>query len=93
MSYSPDPIRAGGPAVVTEGTPDGPIALVLDPAGEGTRDTLPATCCDLLADWRAMWCRMPGEGGLGAAAEILTDPPGNRKTAHLVTAGGPWSDE
>jgi hypothetical protein len=30
MNYSADPAAAGGPPAVTEGTPDGPIALALD---------------------------------------------------------------
>ncbi|GHF38861.1 hypothetical protein FHX82_006602 [Amycolatopsis bartoniae] len=91
MSYSPDPVRADGPAVVTEGTLDGPIVLVLDPAGEAKHDGLPATWRDQLDNWRVIWCRVPAEGGLTEAGEILTDPPGSGKV-HVVTSG-PCADE
>lgn len=87
MSYSPDPVRAGGPAVVTEGTPDGPIVLVLDPAGEAKHEGLPATWRDELDSWLVIWCRVPSEGGLGGAEQFLTDPPGNRKTVHVLASG------
>jgi hypothetical protein len=92
MNYSPDPVRADGPAVVTEGTPDGPIVLVLDPAGEAKHDGLPATWRDQLDSWRVIWCRVPSDGGLAAADEVLTEPPGNGKTVHVLTSG-PCTDE
>ena len=41
MDYSTDPVRAQGPPAVTEGTPDWPIVLVLDPAGAAKHDELP----------------------------------------------------
>ncbi|WP_431879738.1 hypothetical protein [Amycolatopsis sacchari] len=91
MSYSPDPVRADGPAVVTEGTPDGPIVLVLDPAGEAKHDGLPATWRDQLGSWRVVWCRVPADGALTGADELLSDPPGAGKV-HVVTSG-PCTDE
>ncbi|MTD57840.1 hypothetical protein [Amycolatopsis pithecellobii] len=91
MNDAPDPIRAGGPAVVTEGTPGGPIVLVLDPAGEAKHGGLPATWRDHPDSWRVMWCRAPAEGGLNAADEILTDPPDSGKIVHIL-ASGPSTD-
>ncbi|GAB2966820.1 hypothetical protein LWP59_21615 [Amycolatopsis acidiphila] len=92
MSYSPDPVRAEGPAVVTEGTPDGPIVLVLDPGGEAKHEGLPATWREQLDSWLVVWCRVPAEGGLTAADELLADPPGNGKTVHILSSG-PSTDE
>jgi hypothetical protein len=92
MSYSPDPVRADGPAVVTEGTPDGPIVLVLDPAGEAKHEGLPATWREELGRWRVIWARVPAEGALTEADQVLGDPPGEGKIVHLV-ASGPCTDE
>lgn len=92
MSHSPDPVRADGPAVVTEGTPDGPIVLVLDPAGEAKHEGLPATWREELDRWRVVWARVPAEGALTEADQILGDPPGGRKNVHVV-ASGPCTDE
>jgi hypothetical protein len=71
MDHSADPVRAGRPPAVTEGTPDGPIVLVLDPAGAA----LPAT-------WRDL-----ADGGLGEADETLTDPPRTGKIVHVAEVG------
>ncbi|TNC27003.1 hypothetical protein [Amycolatopsis alkalitolerans] len=90
MTYSPDPMRAGGPAVVTEGTLGGPIVLVLDPAGEAKHAGLPATWRAHLDSWRVVWCRTPVEGGLGTANEILADAAA--KSVHVLTSG-PIADE
>lgn len=89
MNYSPDPVRAEGPAAVTEGTPDGPTVLVLDPTGLAKHEGLPATWRDKTDDWQIVWCRLPADGGLTQADDILSDPPG--ETVHVV-ASGPFAD-
>lgn len=86
MDPTSDRIRADGPAAVTEGTLDGPIVLVLDPAGEAKHEGLPATWRGRTRAWRVLWCRVPAEGGLGAADEVLADPPGNG-VVHVVSGG------
>ena len=92
MDYSTDPVRAQGPPAVTEGTPDGPIVLVLDPAGAAKHATLPATWRDLSDRWRIVWCRLPADGGLSEADDILADPPWPGKVVHVV-ASGPYAEE
>ncbi|NIH79900.1 alpha/beta fold hydrolase [Amycolatopsis viridis] len=89
MNYSPDPVRAEGPAAVTEGTPDGPTVLVLDPTGLAKHEGLPATWRDKTDEWQVVWCRLPAEGGLTQADDILSDPPG--ESVHVV-ASGPFAD-
>lgn len=89
MNYSPDPVRAEGPAAVTEGTPDGPTVLVLDPTGLAKHDGLPATWRDKTNQWQVVWCRLPSDGGLTQADDILSDPPG--EVVHVV-ASGPFAD-
>ncbi|KAA9150266.1 hypothetical protein FPZ12_041570 [Amycolatopsis acidicola] len=89
MNHSADPVRARGPSAVTEGTPDGPIVLVLDPAGAAPREGLPATWRDLGESLRIVWCRLPADGGLSEADDLLADKPG--KVAHLV-ASGPYAE-
>ncbi|HJQ46845.1 MAG TPA: hypothetical protein VJ870_11065 [Amycolatopsis sp.] len=92
MDYSTDPVRAQGPPAVTEGTPAGPIVLVLDPAGAAKHEALPATWRDLAGRWRIIWCRLPADGGLTEADELLADPPSPRKVVHVV-ASGPYAEE
>jgi len=89
MNHSPDPVRAEGPAAVIEGTPDGPTVLVLDPTGSAKHDELPATWRDKTAWWRIVWCRLPADGALTQADDVLSDPPG--RTLHVV-ASGPVAD-
>ncbi|HVV13001.1 hypothetical protein [Amycolatopsis sp.] len=89
MNSFSDPVRARGPSAVTEGTPDGPIVLVLDPAGAAPHEDLPATWRELGEQWRIVWCRLPADGGLSEADDILGDRPG--KLVHLV-ASGPYAD-
>jgi hypothetical protein len=86
MDPTSDHIRAGGPAAVTEGTPDGPVVLVLDPAGEAKHEGLPATWRGEARTWQVLWCRMPAEGGLGEADDVMADPPGNG-VVHVVSGG------
>ncbi|OXM65171.1 MULTISPECIES: hypothetical protein [Amycolatopsis] len=89
MNYSPDPVRAEGPAAVTEGTPDGPTVLVLDPTGLAKHEGLPATWRDKTDRWRIVWCRLPSDGGLTQADDLLSDPPG--EAVHVV-ASAPFAD-
>lgn len=89
---SPDPVRATGPPAVTEGTPDRPNVLVLDPAGAAKHGELPAAWRQLAADWHITWCRLPVEGALSDADDILSDPPRPGRSIHLVTSG-PFADE
>jgi hypothetical protein len=89
MNDSPDPVRAEGPAAVTEGTPDGPTVLVLDPTGLAKHEGLPATWRDKTDAWQVVWCRLPADGALTQADDILADPPG--ETVHVV-ASGPFAD-
>jgi hypothetical protein len=87
MDYSPDPVRADGPPAVTEGTPGRPIVLVLDPTGAAKHEALPATWRPFGDRWQIVWCRLPADGGLSEADEILTDPPTPGRIAHVVTSG------
>ncbi|MGI6871657.1 hypothetical protein [Amycolatopsis sp. 3B14] len=89
MNYSPDPVRAEGPAAVTEGTPDGPTVLVLDPTGLAKHEGLPATWRDKTSQWQVVWCRLPSDGGLTQADDLLSDPPA--EAVHVV-ASGPFAD-
>jgi len=54
-----------------------------------SRVGLPATWRELGEQWRIVWCRLPAEGGLSEADDILGDRPG--KVVHLV-ASGPYAD-
>ncbi|GLY65665.1 hypothetical protein [Amycolatopsis taiwanensis] len=89
---SPDPVRAAGPPAVTEGTPDGPIVLVLDPAGAAKHAELPATWRELAEDWQITWCRLPSPGALTEADDLLADPPRPGRSVHVV-ASGPFADD
>jgi hypothetical protein len=89
---SPDPVRAAGPPAVTEGTPDGPIVLVLDPAGAAKHDELPATWRELARDWQITWCRLPSGGALSEADDVLAAPPRPGRSVNVV-ASGPFADD
>lgn len=88
---SPDPVRASGPPAVTEGTPDGPIVLVLDPAGAAKHEELPATWREFADRWRIIWCRLPADGALTQARDVLDDPPRPGRVVNVV-ASGPFTD-
>ncbi|MET9002462.1 hypothetical protein [Amycolatopsis sp. NPDC004169] len=92
MSAETDPVRSEGPSVVTAGDPSGPKVIVLDPAGAGKHDELPATWRPL-ADTRAVfWCRVPAGGALSEADDLLGDAgPGDPEIA--VVASGPFAAE
>lgn len=91
-AWIPDPVRAAGPPAVTEGTPDGPIVLVLDPAGAAKHDELPATWRALARDWQVTWCRLPSGGALTEADDVLSDPPRPGRSVFVV-ASGPFADD
>jgi hypothetical protein len=62
--------------------------LVLDPAGAGKHDELPATWRPLAERRGVFWCRVPAGGALGEADDLLGDHrPGDPEIA--VVAGGP----
>jgi hypothetical protein len=83
-----DPVRSAGPDVVTAGDPDGPTLVVLDPAGAAKHDELPASWRSLAAHRRIVWCRLPVDGALSAADEILSEARGVD-----VVASGPFAEE
>jgi pimeloyl-ACP methyl ester carboxylesterase len=87
----PDPVRAQGPHVVTEGRPDDPTLIVLDPSGAGKHDEIPATWRPLSQRRRILWCRLPVEGALSEADEILGDASGGGAVIDVV-ASGPFAD-
>jgi pimeloyl-ACP methyl ester carboxylesterase len=91
MDYFPDPVRADGPPAVIEGTPGRPIVLVLDPAGAAKHEGLPATWRRFTDSWQVVWCRLPADGSLSEADEILADPPTLGRAAHVV-ASGPYGE-
>ncbi|HET6500405.1 MAG TPA: hypothetical protein VFG87_06535 [Amycolatopsis sp.] len=88
----PDPVRAAGPPAVTEGTPDGPIVLVLDPSGAAKRAELPATWREFARSWQIIWCRLPVEGALTQADDLLGDPPRPGRVVTVV-ASGPFAEQ
>ncbi|VVJ25044.1 Uncharacterised protein [Amycolatopsis camponoti] len=87
MTAASDSARAEGPSVVTAGDPSGPKVIVLDPAGAGKHDGLPATWRPLAERRGVFWCRVPAGGALGEADDLLGDHgPGDPEIA--VVAGG-----
>jgi hypothetical protein len=83
-----DPVRSAGPDVVTAGDPGGSPLVVLDPAGAAKHDELPASWRSLAGSRRIVWCRLPVDGALSAADEILSDARGAD-----VVASGPFAEE
>jgi hypothetical protein len=87
-----EPVRSEGPSVVTAGDPSGPKVIVLDPAGAGKHDELPATWRPLAQERAVFWCRVPAGGALSQADELLGDAgPGDPAIA--VVASGPFAAE
>lgn len=82
--------RATGPSAVGE-VRDGPVVLVLDPAGEAPHGTLPATWHELTAQRSVLWCRLATEGALERAEELLSDPDTGANQIDVV-ASGPLAD-
>ena len=53
------PTRASGPGVVVDGPAGARTVLVIDPAGEGVHDGIPATWRELAKSVRIVWLRVP----------------------------------
>ncbi|MFD2422367.1 hypothetical protein [Amycolatopsis pigmentata] len=86
---SSDPVRATGPPAVPEGTPDGPIVLVLDPSGAAKHGELPATWRDFAREWRILWSRVPADPGLTRPEDYLT---AHDRAVTLVASGSSAGD-
>ncbi|WP_410570890.1 hypothetical protein [Amycolatopsis sp. cmx-4-61] len=92
MPTEPEPVRSEGPSVVTAGDLSGPKVVVLDPAGAGKHDELPATWRPLAEQRAVVWCRVPAGGALTEADDLLGDAgPGDPEIA--VVASGPFAAE
>jgi hypothetical protein len=86
-SEDADPVRADGPPVVWDGMAGAPALLVFDPAGEGKHDELPATWRPLADQRQIIWCRLPTDGALTHAEEILSDPAALGPVVDVVASG------
>lgn len=82
--------RASGPSAVGQ-VREGPIVLVLDPAGEAPHGTLPATWHELTAHRSVVWCRLATEGALARADDLLAEPDIGANRVDVV-ASGPTAD-
>ena len=92
MSAESRPARSEGPSVVTAGDASGPKVVVLDPAGAGKHDELPATWRPMADERAVFWCRVPAGGALTEADDVLGDAsPGDPDIA--VVASGPFAAE
>ncbi len=87
MSGETDPVRAEGPAVVVDGDTEGARIIVLDPAGEGKHDELPATWRPFTARRRVIWCRLPVDGALSQAEELLDEADPEGPPVDVVASG------
>ncbi|GAB3726296.1 hypothetical protein GCM10027598_44980 [Amycolatopsis oliviviridis] len=87
MPAEPDPVRAEGPPVVNDGEDMEAKLLVLDPAGEGKNGELPATWRPLATRRRIIWCRLPVDGALGQADDLLGDTETGDPQIDVVAAG------
>jgi pimeloyl-ACP methyl ester carboxylesterase len=87
--FEADEVRSAGPALVWRGPEQGPVLLVLDPAGEAKHNELPATWRPLAEHLRVGWCRLPAEvGDAPAVTEVLADlADGGTEHVHLVAGG------
>ncbi|MEU3623170.1 hypothetical protein BS329_31790 [Amycolatopsis coloradensis] len=87
MPAEPDPVRAQGPSVVADGGAEGAKLVVLDPAGEGKHGELPATWRPLTAKRQVIWCRLPVDGALTQAEDVLGDAEPGGPPIDVVAAG------
>ncbi|PXY19478.1 hypothetical protein [Prauserella muralis] len=79
--------RTVGPELVWAGRAGDPVVLVLDPAGEAKHDDVPPTWESIAERHHVGWCRVPVEGALTAAEDLLGDPDGLGTPFDLVTSG------
>ncbi|WP_116051124.1 hypothetical protein [Amycolatopsis palatopharyngis] len=84
---SDEPARAEGPSIVFEGHEEGPTVLILDPAGAAKHAEVPATWRGLAEQRKLVWCRLPADGSLSEAEELLSDPDVLRAPIDVVTSG------
>ncbi|RZQ59459.1 hypothetical protein [Amycolatopsis suaedae] len=82
-----DPVREQGPPTVWEGAAGAPALLVLDPAGAANHEGLPASWRDVTTRRQVVWFRLPTDGALSAAEEMLTDPSALGGTVDLLASG------
>lgn len=87
MVESDQPARAEGPSAVFEGPQDAPTVLILDPSGAAKHAAVPATWRGLARSRRLIWCRLPADGSLSEAEELLADPDGLHGPIDVVTSG------
>lgn len=81
-----DSPRAEGPSVVWEGKSGARAILVLDPAGAAKHDEVPASWRDIAAARQIVWCRLPADGSLSDAADLLADPSALGAAVDVVTS-------
>ncbi|SDZ23888.1 hypothetical protein SAMN05421504_11133 [Amycolatopsis xylanica] len=87
------PVRSAGPPVVADGDPGGQTLIVLDPAGLGKHDEVPATWRPFTDQRQILWCRIPAEGALSAAEELLGDADDDSALVVDIVASGPVAEE
>jgi hypothetical protein len=87
ISPDPDPVRAEGPETVIEGEPGRPLVIVLDPAGAAKHGELPATWRPFTYQRSIVWCRLPTDGALTRADEILGGEAGSGPITDVVASG------
>lgn len=79
--------KSHGPTVVTAGDPAAATVLVLDPGGLSPHEELPATWRELSEQRRIVWFRLPTDGALTEAAELLGDPAALGTPVDVVVSG------
>ncbi|HWC81775.1 MAG TPA: hypothetical protein VG756_17645 [Pseudonocardiaceae bacterium] len=87
MSTTEDGAATHGPSAVHAGPAQAPAVVVLDPAGESGRGTLPDTWRSLADRLAVTWCRLPvarQHAGVDATAHRELPPHGE---VHLVAGG------
>ncbi|WP_037306280.1 hypothetical protein [Amycolatopsis orientalis] len=92
MSGESDSVRAEGPSVVTDGGNEAAKLVVLDPAGEGKHGELPATWRPLTAQRQVIWCRLPVDGALTQAEDVVGDAEPGGPPIDLVASGEAAAD-
>jgi hypothetical protein len=80
-------VRAEGPATVVDGGEHRSRIIVLDPAGEAKHGELPATWRPLADQREIVWCRLPTDGALGEAEDLLVDTSGAGPRTDVVASG------
>ncbi|GAB2748736.1 hypothetical protein [Amycolatopsis magusensis] len=84
MTATPE---AEGPPIVTGGDPQQSTILVFDPDGLAKHGELPATWRPLTERYRIIWCRVPADGALTEASELLSDDGGTTAPVYVLASG------